>query len=165
MGKTRRARTKFHISSVQGDFDVLSSDSKFPDQNDEKEISSNLNTVEINANKNNGIDLEPNSAMETNVIGEWKVVPEDDLFKNLDINVDNLETSVQDTCEPRPSNVSISKCIKRSVIESGINLKLKKGDKRELRRNLFIKSKLYIFTNLNLFGNYWVYVPHDYCVD
>lgn len=138
MGKTRRARTKFHISSVQGDFDIPTTDSKYRIQDDEKEISSNINSVKINGNKND-IDLEPDSSMETNVVGEWKVVPEENLFKNLDINVDKLETSVQDNCEPRP-NISISKSIKRSAIESGINLKLKKGDKRELRRNLFIKK-------------------------
>ncbi|CAH1395148.1 unnamed protein product [Nezara viridula] len=139
MGKARRARTKFHISSVQGGFDVSSSDSKSQTQNNDTEIKDDLKNVEINANEND-IDREANSAMETNVIGEWKVVPEEDLFKNIDIDIDKLETIVQEADEPRPATISISKCIKRSVVESGTNLKLKKGDKRELRRNLFIKK-------------------------
>nr|XP_014286445.1 uncharacterized protein LOC106687215 [Halyomorpha halys] len=142
MGKARRVRTKFHISSVQGDFNVSSCDSKFSIQNDDTEIRNgpNVESVEINAGNKNDIDFEPNLDMETNATGEWKVVPGEDLFKNLDIDVDKLETSVQNVCDPRPANISISKCIKRSVAGSGINLKLKKGDKRELRRNLFIKK-------------------------
>nr|BAN20991.1 unkown protein [Riptortus pedestris] len=110
MGKQKRARQKYHLACVTG----------------------RLKDDEAKSESGKSILSKKSS-------GPWKVIPEEDLFKDIEIDVDKLKKPANDE-DDRKSVKSISKTIKRSIAESGTTVRLKKKEKRELRRNLFIKK-------------------------
>ncbi|KAK9499937.1 hypothetical protein O3M35_002872 [Rhynocoris fuscipes] len=95
----------------------------------------------------NDMEVQPSEPSESQEVSDFKVTVPDDLFKNIKIDIDDVNKNLtEDDSKSTRSVKSISKSIKS--FKRSLDVHLKKNEKRTLRRNLFL-NKLKLSYNEN----------------